>query len=192
VQLTRSSGYSDTSFNLDLQLAQDSNVSVIGVHNHSWNLKVNANITVEGPFRRRIRKFAARTPLIEGQFAPSHKGLFASKRVTGAGQQSVDLATLEIPSYGKVIGTLTIIANHWDNGPLRAQYVAQVMISAKVNGTHDWQIIPIEQVTATGFTTSPVLGANYVDDDTGQLTVDFAFSDASATGLVSLSYNPAV
>jgi hypothetical protein len=115
---------------------------------------------------------------------------YGMKRVTGNTAQTVDIPLSKILNFQKVIGTLQICANAFDNGAQRAVYEAQVMVSAKSNGTNAWTVYVNDKIAPVGFSVNPAVTATNTSGNDGKLTISFTFTSSDSTGVIGFIYTP--
>jgi hypothetical protein len=147
------------------------------------NIKMVTNALVEGSLRETSDKSSL---LYEGR---AH-ALASTVRLNGSGAKTANIPLSPISNGRKIIGTLNIGASAFDNGVKRAAYMAQVMISAKTNGTNPWVVYVTDIVTPTGFKVNPSITVTNTNE-IGELIVNFEYANADSQGIVSFIYSPA-
>lgn len=112
---------------------------------------------------------------------------FYSPRLSGNGAQVVTVPVIVSDSQ-KLIGTIDIEANDFDDGGNLVVYQGRFFLSAKVNGVDAWVSNLITTITPAGFSVVPSITVTNTAGDDGTIVVNFTFSSANATGICSVSF----
>lgn len=195
----------------NVYISQNNNIKIYGVYSYHGDFDVNVStISFAGLKKDRIIKYQSfdllqfkriEDAVITEQLRETpnkvtlkYNGIglaqYGQKNVSGNGNQAISIPVSKMKSYQKISGTLSILANKYDAGGKQAEFIAQVMISAKDNLRDQWSVIVSQMVAPTGFKEAPQISASHTGNDQGNLNINFAFEQEGATGVASFLYTP--